>query len=382
MDNATRSLIEALHHAPGKCVLVLTGGGTTAAAMLLEVPGASRTILEVLVPYDEHSFGDLLGHRPEQFCSAPTTREMALRAYDRARWLAPGEAVVGVGCTASLATDRPKRGEHRFHVAIHRSETLTWSLTLLKGARDRSGEEAILDAVLLNALAETIGIPERLTVPLLPGEKLEADRLAGTDPLSAFLRGDLATICVEVDGQVRADRPPPPLLLAGAFNPLHEGHCAMAEAAARMVGLTPAFELSVTNADKPSLSDEEVRLRMRQFLWKAPLWLARSPTFVEKTRLHPGTVFVVGADTAARIVAARYYGNSEERMNAALEEIRSRNCRFLVAGRVDEGGTFIGLENLAIGPAHRDLFQALPESAFRLDISSTSLRGQGRAHEH
>ena len=43
MDETTRKLIEALHGAPGRCVLAVTGGGASALAALLEVPGASRT---------------------------------------------------------------------------------------------------------------------------------------------------------------------------------------------------------------------------------------------------------------------------------------------------------------------------------------------------
>src|SRR5690349_6017210 len=113
MDSATRSLIEALHGAPRRCVLALTGGGTSAAALLLTVPGSSRTILEVLVPYHEQALSECLGRRPGQFCAAATARAMAQRALERARWLAPGERVCGAGCTASLATDRPKRGDHR-----------------------------------------------------------------------------------------------------------------------------------------------------------------------------------------------------------------------------------------------------------------------------
>src|SRR4051794_38787118 len=117
MDLPTRQLIEALHAAPYKSVLAVTGGGTEAAALLLAVPGGSRTVLEILVPYAGRSLAEFLGHQPEQACSAETGRAMAIRALDRARWLAPAEAGVGVGCTASLATDRPKRGEHRFHIA-------------------------------------------------------------------------------------------------------------------------------------------------------------------------------------------------------------------------------------------------------------------------
>src|SRR5206468_2545848 len=126
-------------------------------------PGGSRTVLEVIVPYNDQSLCDFLGRRPAQFCSVETARAMAGRAAERARWLAPGEAVVGVGCTAGLASDRPKRGDHRFHVALSGPGLhAVYSLTLSKGARDREGEEALLDAVVLNALAEGFGLAGRL----------------------------------------------------------------------------------------------------------------------------------------------------------------------------------------------------------------------------
>jgi hypothetical protein len=376
MDQATQLLIEALHRAPMKCVLALTGGGTGAAAMLLGVPGASRTVLELVVPYHERALAEFLGHVPEQYCSAPTARAMAARAHARGGWLAPGENVAGLGCTATLATDRPRRGEHRFHLAVHRAEAVTgYSLVLAKGARDRAGEEAVLDAVSLNALAAAFGIEERLTPALLPGETIEVEGEPGAGALAAFVRGDGPAVYVAVDGQVQVNGPHPAVLVPGAFNPLHEAHCSLAEAAGRLVGGPVAFELSVTNVDKPPLSAEEVRRRMGQFAWKAPLWLTRAPTFAEKAARFPGVVFAVGVDTAERVVAPRYYGNSAEAMAAALGAIRAQGCRFLVAGRVDAAGRFLRLEDLAIPAAFRDLFMAIPEQVFRVDISSTQLRG-------
>ena len=91
MDPDIRRLIESIHRSAVKCVLVMTGGGATAAGTLLQVPGGSRTILEVVVPYQEQALLQFLGRRPPQFCSAATSREMAIRAYERAVWLAPGE---------------------------------------------------------------------------------------------------------------------------------------------------------------------------------------------------------------------------------------------------------------------------------------------------
>jgi nicotinamide mononucleotide (NMN) deamidase PncC len=370
-------LIEALHHAGRPGVLAVTGGGAAAAGRLLTVPGASRSILEVIVPYHEQALSDFLGHRPEQFCSAETTRAMAVRAWERAQWLAPAQAVIGLGCTASLATDRPKRGDHRFHVAVHTgTQTTTYSLTLSKGARDRQGEEAVLDAVLLNALAEACGLEQRLDVPLLPGEAVQTERQPAPDPLAAFLRGEVPTVCVEVDGWVRADAPRPALLLPGSFNPLHRGHRELAAVAERRTGRATAFELSVTNVDKPPLPAEEVRRRVAQFTWYAPLWLTRAPMFAEKARLFPGTAFVIGADTAVRLVAPRYYQDSPLLMAAALKQIREQGCRFLVAGRCDAAGRFVTLADLPMPAEFRDLFEGIPEAEFHLDLSSTQLREQ------
>jgi nicotinamide mononucleotide (NMN) deamidase PncC len=375
MDAAVRSLIARLHDAPFRCVLAVTGGGAAAAGWLLSVPGGSRTILEVVVPYSEQALCEFLGRRPESFCSAETARAMAARAWQRARWLAPSLPTAGIGCTAGLRSDRPKRGDHRFHLSIQTAtQTATWSLTLAKEQRDREGEEEVLDLVLLNAMAEIFGAGERVAVPLLSGEEVHRETEPATDPLALLLAGRVPALCREIDGRLRAEGPLPGLLLSGSFNPLHQGHGTLAAVAARLVDRPGAFELAVVNADKPPLAAEEVRLRLEQFTWRAPLWLTRAPTFVEKAKLFPGAVFVVGADTAERIVQPRFYQDSPERMAEALTAIRDQGCRFLVAGRVDAAGAFRGLDDVAIPPAWRDLFAAIPADTFRMDISSTALR--------
>ncbi len=375
MDAAIYHLIDALHRSPGQCALAVTGGGAGAAAWLLSVPGGSRTVLEVQVPYHEQALTEYLGHRPESFCSAATGRELATRAYERAGWLAPGAAVVGVGCTASLATDRPKRGDHRVHVAVRTAAGLkSYALTLAKGARDREGEEAVVDMLLLNVLVEAFGVPDRLPLALLRGEEVHAESRPATDALERFLHGELPAVCVEPDGRFNPQAPPPRLLLPGAFNPVHAGHWGMADAAARRTGLPAAFELSVVNVDKPPLTPEEVRHRLHPFAWRAAVWLTRAPTFAGKAALFPGASFIVGADTAVRIVAPRYYGDQREQMEKALGELRGRGCRFLVAGRVDATARFVRLADLDIPAAFRDLFVEIPEADFRADISSTHLR--------
>src|SRR5262249_25773617 len=201
---------------------------------------------------------------------------------ERARRLAPGAAVAGVGCTASLATDRPKRGDHRFHVGLATEDACTTtSLTLTKGARDREAEEAVLDAVLLNGLAEAFGVAERLPTGLLTGEEVHVDH-DGPSLLARFFAAAVPAVCALPDGRLTDAGPSSAALLPGSFNPVHRGHWELAAAAARQLGAAVAFEVSVTNVDKPPLEVAEVRRRLEQFTWRAPLWLTRAPTFVEK----------------------------------------------------------------------------------------------------
>jgi nicotinamide mononucleotide (NMN) deamidase PncC len=379
MDSSKLELIQALHASPWKWVLALTGGGTQAAADLLHIPGGSRTVLEVLVPYGEEALAEFLGRPPDQYCSVETCRAMAARAYQRAAWLAPRQPVLGVAATASLATDRPKRGDHRFHITIHgRQHLTTHSLILNKGARSREEEEAVLDAVLLNALAEACGIAGRLTPVLRPPEALETTRGPAPGMLASFLSGECRRLCLEMDGRLNAAAAVPSALLPGSFNPIHEGHWRLAEVAARLLQMPVHFELSVVNVDKAPLRAEEIDARLRQFAGRAPLWLSRAPTFVEKAQLFPGVVFVIGADTAVRIVDPKYYGESEAEMAKALQRIRELGCRFLVAGRVDATGRFQGINDLALASQIRDLFTGIAEADYRADVSSSGIRNDAK----
>jgi hypothetical protein len=105
-----------------------------------------------------------------------------------------------------------------------------------------------------------------------------------------------------------------------------------------------------------------------------PVYVSRAPTFRAKAALFPGCVFVIGADTAARIVHPIYYGGDPGDMERALEEIRAHGCRFFVGGRVDAAGRFVDFGGVAIPAGYRDMFHGLAEREFRVDVSSTELR--------
>jgi hypothetical protein len=197
--------------------------------------------------------------------------------------------------------------------------------------------------------------------------------------LDALMAGRVKSVTIAPDGAARGDDPPEGALLSGAFNPLHQGHEGMATAAAELTGLPVAFELAVVNADKGALAPDEIGRRAAQFAGRHTLVLSRAPLFVQKAALYPGRVFVLGYDTAARLVAPRYYGG-EAGMVAALAALRDAGCSFLVAGRVADG-RFHTLADLPVPASFATLFTPIPEASFRADVSSTELRKADKSRE-
>ena len=85
---------------------------------------------------------------------------------------------------------------------------------------------------------------------------------------------------------------------------------------------------------------------------------------------------MIGADTAERLVAPRYYGDDEIQMHVALEEIASAGTSFLVAVRVDAAARVRALSDIAVPRRYADLFSEIPEHRFRFDTSSSEIRAR------
>jgi hypothetical protein len=381
-DAEWQQLISALHASGRKAALVITGGGSGAVGELLRVPGGSRLLIEAQVPYDALALAAFLGFAPAQACNSDTAIAMARTARARAARLAPstgvgvGTDLVGLGATAALVSDRPRKGEHRFHIAFANSAGIAHcTCVMAKGRRDRAAEEDLVSRAIILWLARACGI-----AAASPKSLLDADEhfLAAVDTIDQLLAGELDRVTVQPDGQMMLSAQQPFLLFPGSFNPMHEGHLSLARVAEELRQQPLAFEISVTNVDKPPLAGETVRHRLAQFAWKSPVELTRAPTFLEKSRLFPGTTFVVGADTAERLVAPKYYGDDEARMHDALEEIANSGGSFLVAVRIDAAGRVRALNDIPVPRRYADLFAEIPEHRFRLDTSSSEIRARRR----
>ncbi|XOV88636.1 MAG: hypothetical protein ACFHX7_01860 [Pseudomonadota bacterium] len=367
----TESLIQQLHNAPGKAVIAATGGGSSAISALLAVPGASRTLMEATVPYDPASLASYIGGTPDQACSGRTARALAMASFQRARRLEPDESIVfGLGCTAALTTDRARRGLDRCFVACQSiDETREYELHLSRTGRDRATQEMACARLILNVLAEAFGIAG-VPLSLLPDESLFSHRQQAEPAWRELFSGHLAFTNHSI--------PKPRLLFPGAFNPLHEGHRAMAEVAAEITGTSPLLEISTFNVDKPPLDFMDMRAREEGLHHAFEFTFTNAPTFVAKAHLFPDAVFMVGSDTLARIGQPKYYHNSTELRDLAIGEIRDLGVTFLCFGRL-QGEQFMGVDEIALPPRLREISRGVPEATFRMDMSSSSIRRNGES---
>ncbi len=384
-------LVKRLHATPHRVVLEFAGAGSQALAWLHAVGGSSRTILEATDRYASASLESALRFEPERATSRRVAEGLAAHAADRAAELLRLDGLdypsFGLGSTATIATDRTKKGEHRVVVAVKDPFGVSsWEVVLAKGERDRSGEEGVVSRLILRAAAEASGIMGPYEAGLRDDEPMTPS-FTPSKPLAAIEGGRRRTVRLEPTGDWSDAPGDAHAILSGSFHPIHAGHRELRRAAATHLDVPTsevAYELPVKNADKGGLGPRETRRRASQFLGYAPLILSDEPLFAGKAALYPNCVFVVGFDTAARVVDLRFY-DGEAGMRAALDAIRGHGCRFLVAGRAVNGkpnASFLTLGDLVLPDGYEDLFEALPAESFRKDISSRRIRSTWGEGEH
>ena len=364
MPNHTNT-INQIHNSSYRFVIVSSGGGTNAISEILKVPGASTSVLEAYVPYAKESLDYYLLKQPDHYCSMDTTLSMAAKAYSAAKKIDPTnhpKNLLGIAVTASLATNYPKKGEHKFFIAIQTHKySKSFAYSFVKGELSRESEEEVVTNYVIKSLAEACNIKTEL---LSETKSLKIKTVLAK-------KNWIKLVGNEINFDASSSRIPE-LIFPGSFNPFHSGHNEMSKLAQSKTGLGLVYEICIQNADKPPLSYHEIERTLSQFDGHQDWVLTKAGKFSDKAALFPNSVFIIGADTLARILDEKFYLNRKDMMDQ-LDLFNSHNINFLVFGRKIKSH-FIDLESVEI-PGHiKSRFTGFGEEVFRDDISSTFLR--------
>jgi nicotinic acid mononucleotide adenylyltransferase len=101
--------------------------------------------------------------------------------------------------------------------------------------------------------------------------------------------------------------------------------------------------------------------------------ISNQPYFYKKAELFPGSAFVIGVDTAVRLINPKYYDGDYNKMLKILIGCKETGSTFLVGGR-NVDGAFKVLDDLNVPEELKDMFISIPAEQFRMDISSTDIR--------
>ncbi len=367
---STAELLTKLLDRKVRLYLVATGAGAGIQNELWRVPGCSFFLVGSSFPYAPEQSAGFAGIRPEKYASEDFALDLAAAAYVRLDLEKDEEEPVALAVTASVASVKQHRGEHRaFIVCMTRTQIIGMHVVLDKGvgAEQRIADGNTVDQDALHVLLVAMGLKEGHACDSLEEKARER-----------FFKNPLFSVTGERWPDDHTSLDPCFPLFPGAFNPPHEGHEAIADEVEEFgeVG-EPIFTICSTPPHKSPLTVQEM-LRRQKMLWhRNVLFTQNDPLFIDKARARPGTPFILGADTLLRMADPKWGPDPK----AMFQEFMSLGTKFFVFGR-EINGTFVSAAD-AIGMAYSmtgetlSIFHAIEG---RWDVSSTDLRQSPSPH--
>jgi nicotinic acid mononucleotide adenylyltransferase len=334
-------------------VFACAGGGSRFLSDLHALPGSSKVVLGGHDLYSPPALDGYVGFPVVQAVSLDTAFHMAQRAFEEALTFSSKKEVLGVACTAAMATNRERRGEDHAWIVVFSVGKVNTHHHYFK-TKGREAQEQELSEVLAELLTRSSVLPgSNALLSMFPALSmvLAGSGWAYRPPVGPW------DVCDRVEG-LKA-------VLCGSFNPLHGAHLYMAQIAENLLGGPVGFELSISNVDKGTLEPQEVMRRVEQLRGKHVV-LTHAPTFLEKCQIFRNVHFIVGGDTLTRILDPKY-GSVEE----TLQTMRESGNKFLVFSRP---GREIPEETIS---TWGDLFRVVQWG--EVDLSSTNLRNNQKA---
>jgi hypothetical protein len=363
--------------------VIATGAGAGIQKWLWEVPGSSSFLVGAQFPYATRETDELLTFKPEAgYASDETALDLAMVAYQHAFAVdTPEIEPVGLGLTASVASVRAHRSEHRVHVAcMTRHVTLARTFVLPKGAgvdaRLHDGAQA--DRLAMRMIKAALDYQPGV-LPAIQTEWVRECAVADEQAKARFFlrpvfdRGRRKALA-EVNGFGK--RP----LFPGAFNPVHKGHEEMADLITQSGHGEPVFTVCASAPNKLPVSVQDMLERAKGMRHRSALFTDGDPMYIDKARRFPGRGLVIGADAFARLFEPKWGLDT----TAVLTEMQHLGTTLLVFDRPVDGQILTAkavLEKAGLSWCGLDSPLAAivrPTGGSTPDISSTAVRAGQR----
>lgn len=359
---------DALKRANVNIHVIATGAGAGLQKLLWEVPGSSAYLSGCSFPYAPEEQEELLGFMPEHFCSEEAAVDLASAAYMKA-YKFGGPHPVGVGLTASVASEKEHRGDHRIFVCVMTDDKVkvfhhTFDKGIGEAKRHADGESC--DNMALTLLMETTEALDTAKV------------LNSSDGTELAMKRFMARPFFSFNGK-RLDKLPEgkhQALMSGAFNPPHEGHFGMAKSALDKYNRRVVFEITAEPPHKDALTVQDMLQRAKNLQGYDRIFTRKLPLYLDKAKAFPGMPIVMGADAMVRLFDPKW-GKSVPEL---IEEFADTNTTFYVAERLIDGApvyyeNIIELISTQLNDDQLDLaYEMIRELPGRWNISSTELR--------
>lgn len=345
--------------------------GSGLMANLATIPGLTKILHEAHFPHAKEATSEYLGFVPENFVCLDTALEQAMRAYYRA-YQPDGKRTVGVGATASVATNEVHRGDHRVWVAVFSDDQASvYYARFRKGvgeevrSRDLLACDMLIGGAILREVGEDIDaqLPNNVEKVDFTSDLMTPCRtLLRNRP---YFRADGARLTWDHLTQEVSDFGAG--VYPGSFRRPHFGHLGVADEFTKRYRQPVVFAIEVNPPHKEALTAADMLKRAKLLKGHNLVFTFGAPYYLDKARLFPQTKIILGADAFVELLDAKW-GFSIDDLRKVFHET---GTKLVVPDRLVKG-VFTTLDDLS--PPKDFPCERLP---VRFDVSSSELMGEG-----
>jgi nicotinic acid mononucleotide adenylyltransferase/nicotinamide mononucleotide (NMN) deamidase PncC len=346
--------------------IIAAGAGAEIQQKLWSIPGCSSFFSGASFPYAQEEMEEILGFVPEQFVSETTAIDLAAAAYMKA-FHQKGKSPIGIGVTASVASEKSHRGDHRFYVSIITDTQVKvgyWLLDKGVGFEKRKADGQLITDTVLSMLLGVLDMSAFAALNAYKDVSVEAVNRFFAHPYFQANGKRLQNV-----NNINY------VIMPGAYNPPHEGHFGLVSQYESLYSGKVIFNITTNPPHKDELNLQACLKQAKMLQGTDRLFSRNDPLYIDKARKHPNTPIIIGADAFLRLFDSKWDPNIE----ASMEEFKSLGTKFFVGGRVVDG-KFLSLNDVIttfnvdkLYQKYLNLFVELPG---RWDITSSEIRNK------